>query len=111
MFRPSLRVLVPATTVVIAYGALFLRADPPPSEKVEVRGLAAETVTIQLKSDGVLVVKQALVKSLGGRSFLVGTMTSGPRQRQRAWVAVDEISRIYESEGPGAAPEEEIKKN
>lgn len=94
MFRPTLRVLIPTTVVVIACGALLLRADQAPSDKTEVHGLIGQ-VTLHIKGDNNsydLGLKEILVKSLGGRSFLVGTTTNG----QRVWVPIDEVRQIRE---------------
>lgn len=114
MFRPSLRALFPAIVLILACAALLLHADQPASEKVDAQGFPGK-VTIHHPShagsgNGIstTVLTKVLVKSLGGRSFLVGTVTSqtikmvdgnqvAVLHEQRVWMPLDEVKEIREA--------------
>ncbi len=106
MTRAPFRVLVPVTIGVIACGYFLSRADGEPADKPrDQQGLTGAVVSIRLKgSEVVYHVEHALIKSLGGQTFLTGNLLSvhdphGQRpadKKCRAWVPVNDIQAMFE---------------
>jgi hypothetical protein len=127
MTRAPFRMLVPVTIAVIACCYVLSRADDPRAEKLrEQQGLAGAAISIRVKnSDMVYHVEHALVKSLGGQSFLTGNLLlvrdangqQPPVKECRAWIPLQEIQAVLEykenpfsvkhpSKPPADAPED-----
>jgi hypothetical protein len=107
MTRAQFWNLVPVTIGVIACGYLLSRADDvPPADKVrDQQGLTGAAVSIRLKSGTTVYhIEHAILKSLGGQTFLTGNLLmvrerSGqapPAKNCRAWIPINDIQALLE---------------